>query len=117
MTEQEAIEIIMKARGYEFKPLLELATVCVWINTKTGDWDFQGDTEAQCHDLNVLAEICKGKGLVIELYIDEKAAKVSGKPLEPGIIYGGDTIQEAAMFATAEALKKAGDRAFEPRFS
>lgn len=116
MTRDEAVKLIMEARGYEFKSLIANALVKVWIHTETGNWNFPEQTERECLDLNILAEIRKQrdwqycsalnleKSEEVIVFISDR--RIGRAPSSFQIGSGSAKSEgEAAMFATAEALK------------
>jgi len=117
MTDQEAIKIIMEARGFILKPTFMGKG---WfyndaVSNLNGDvelkqfspWRSPEEALVECQDLNILAEIWNplwkisfwvitSKESVCRIW-NQKSLKESS-----GI---GDSFQYAAMLATAEALK------------
>ena len=105
MTKEEAVEILMNARGYQQWDRLSL-----WYKADANSLTKE-EALAECLDLNVLAEIwAKNKWEVRIRYKLETVCSLYNWDEEHCLLTllgesKGFPVQEATMFATAEALK------------
>ena len=105
MNSEEAVRLIMLELGYV--ELLDPDSKSGWWNQERDDYMTAGQAERECRDLNVLAEIGKDHEWVMILRLADNSCDIYEKHETHYLSDSqGITIQEAAMLATAEALKK-----------
>ena len=105
---EEAVKLVMEARGYKF------GNDWKHEHWKNGYWYKEGyltltpeQALAECLDLNKLAEVWSTLDLVIEFANKGKfwCCQLTEFPEGKAFSADGKTIHEAALLATAEALK------------
>jgi len=102
MTKDEAVNIVMKARGYILHDINgETAITKLWLQQGDSIGKTPEMAAQECKDLNILAEVCLNnstnlKNLLVPLGLD--IASFRYKRI--------DQIKECALFSTAEALQE-----------